>query len=120
MLGIEAARSAESGQLERAMSWPLHVEIDGGQNDKSLDNVLQREMDAGLVESFVEDSDNDSADERSGHGPDPAGEARAADDHGGDGIEFEALTGRRLPRRFRPGAGRPARCRESKRAPRER
>lgn len=77
---------------------PPHVEIHGGQNNKSLDDVLQREMDAGLVQSFVENADNDSADERARHRPDPARKARAADNHGGDGIEFEPLSGRGLRR----------------------
>ena len=38
-------------------SFPLaspHIQIDGGENDDSLDDVLKREVNAGLIQAFVE------------------------------------------------------------------
>src|SRR5207302_10823416 len=74
------------------------VDVDGSQDHGALQDRLEREVDAGLVEALVEDADDDGARGGPGYRADPAGEAGAAHDHRGDGVELEALPGAGLGR----------------------
>ena len=70
-----------------------YVDVHGGQDDHSFYDVLQREVNAGLIEPLIQYPDDDRADERAGHVGSSSGEARSADHRGGDGVQFEHDSG---------------------------
>src|SRR5271157_391454 len=81
----------------------LDVEVDGGEDDEPSDDVLERKVNTRLDQPLVENANDDRSQERSGHGPDAAGEAGSSHDHRGDGDELEVLARTRLCR-VEPGS----------------
>lgn len=57
---VFAVKSSASSQLLHAPLAPPHIGIDRDQNHQALDNVLERKMNTGLVQTLVEDADDDS------------------------------------------------------------
>lgn len=63
-----------------------YIDINGGQNHKALDDILERKVYAGLVEPFVENAYNDGSDQGAVHSASAACEAGSADYDCGDRV----------------------------------
>src|SRR5579862_1374555 len=75
---------------------PLPVDQNRKQDYGALRDHLIVGRDVEQIERIVQDADDQGADESSGDAADSAGEARAANDHSGDGVKLIALPSRRL------------------------
>src|SRR5436190_20307503 len=65
---------------------PSNVQVNRREYDKPLDDVLQGKMDAGLVEAFVENPDDNRSEQCTAHRADPPGEADSPDHDSSDGV----------------------------------
>ena len=89
----------------------LALEHDGQDDDHALEDRLVLRLDVAQAEDVVENAQRQGADHRPDDGADAAGEARAADDDGGDGVELVAVAvdvaalvdQRRVQQRRQPG-----------------
>jgi hypothetical protein len=79
-------RSGSASALE-----PVAVQCDGGDDDQSLDDVLPDVRDPHEDEPVGEDRDDEGAHERAPDGANAAHEAGAAQDDGGNRVEFIGL-----------------------------
>ena len=69
----------------------LALEHHGEDDDHALEDRLVLRLDVAEAEDVVEDAQRQRADHRAEHGADAAGQAGAADDDGGDGVELVAV-----------------------------
>ena len=77
---------------------PAHVQPHRRENHCPLDDVLQRVVNAGLVQPLVQRADDDCTEQSTGDRSDAAGKARPADDRRCDRVELEALARPRFGR----------------------
>ena len=81
------------------------VQPDGGHQNDALGDLLPECVDAEHGHAVVEAGHDHRADQRADHRTDAAAHRRAADEAGGDGVEFAAEAGRRRTRRQARGGG---------------
>jgi hypothetical protein len=65
----------------------------GGEDDEAFDDLLPERRDLHQDEAVVQHTNDEAAEDGAEHGAAPAAERGAADDDGGDGIEFVANAG---------------------------
>src|SRR5918996_111724 len=75
---------------------PLHLEQDGGDDDRAFDDLLGERRYAGEIEDVGQDREDGGADHRAEHAAFAAEQAGAADHGDRDGFELEPHAGRRL------------------------
>ena len=66
-----------------------NIHINGRKDNQALDDILQRKVDASLVEALIEDPDNNRADERAIHGSPATGETGASDNGCGNSVKLK-------------------------------
>jgi hypothetical protein len=71
-------------QIRRISFSPPDVEVNRSKHDNTFDNILKRKMDAGLIQSFIQNADDNCPEQRAAHRPNAAGETGATNNHGGN------------------------------------
>ena len=84
MAAFSAAASSPAGS-----SLAVHVERDGAEQDKTLDDLLVRHVDTQDRHAVVQHTDRQATDDRADDPADAAGDGGTADERGGDGVKFE-------------------------------